>query len=150
MQTQDVIQKKLHQLESQLLEQVKEEAQIREKLTTLLQLVEIRIYLIKPLLPQQLKALPAPRRTYKKKRKILSEEHKIKIAAARRGKIQTAETKQKIAESRTGRKMSDETKQRISKSKKRKNNQTDDEKTELSEAIRRYNIISDKDYSDER
>jgi len=170
-------------LDSKLLEHVKEEAQIRENLTILLQLVEIRVHLVEPLLPQQLKALPAPRRTYKKKRKVLSEEHKIKIAAARRGKIQTEETKQKIAESRTGRKMSDEhkakiaaarrgkiqteetkqkiaesrtgrkmsesTKQRISKSKKTRKNEAGEKKVELDESIRRYNIISDEEYSDE-
>ncbi len=149
LQTQEAIQKKLHLLDSKLLEHVKEEAQIRENLTILLQLVEIRVHLVEPLSPQQLKALPAPRRTYKKKRKVLSEEHKIKIAAARRGKIQTEETKQKIAESRTGRKMSESTKQRISKSKKTRKNEADGKKAELDESIRRYNIISDEEYSDE-
>ena len=183
LQTQEAIQKKLHLLDSKLLEHVKEEAQIRENLTILLQLVEIRVHLVEPLSPQQLKALPAPRRTYKKKRKVLSEEHKIKIAAARRGKIQTEETKQKIAESRTGRKMSDEhkakiaaarrgkiqteetkqkiaesrtgrkmsesTKQRISKSKKTRKKEAGEKKVELDESIRRYNIITDEEYSDE-
>ena len=149
LQTQEAIQKKLHLLDSKLLEHVKEEAQIRENLTILLQLVEIRVHLVEPLSPQQLKALPAPRRTYKKKRKVLSEEHKIKIAAARRGKIQTEETKQKIAESRTGRKMSESTKQRISKSKKTRKNQAREKKVELDESIRRYNIITDEEYSDE-
>ena len=149
MQTQEAIQKKLHLLDSKLLEHVKEEAQIRENLTILLQLVEIRVHLVEPLSPQQLKALPAPRRTYKKKRKVLSDEHKIKIAAARRGKIQTEETKQKIAESRTGRKMSESTKQRISKSKKTRKNEAMKKKVELDESIRRYNVISDEEYSDE-
>ena len=146
LQTQEIIQKKLHLLESQLLEHIEEDIKIRERLITLLQLVEIRVHLVEPLSPQQLKALPAPKRTYKKKRKVLSEEHKIKIAAARRGKTQTEETKQKIAESKTGRKMSESTKQRISKSKK---NKAGDKKTELDESIRRYNIISDEEYSDE-
>ena len=79
----------------------------------------------------------------------MSDEHKAKIAAARRGKIQTEETKQKIAESRTGRKMSESTKQRISKSKKTKKNEAGEKKVELDESIRRYNIISDEEYSDE-
>ena len=149
LRTQEAIQKKLQTLESQLLEHLKEDSQIRERLTTLLQLVEIRVHLVEPLSPQQLKALPAPRRTYKKKRKVLSEEHKIKIAAARRGKRQTEETKQKIAESRTGRKMSESTKQRISKSKKMRKNRTSEKNAELDESIRRYNIISKEEYSDE-
>ena len=146
LHAQEVIQKELHNLESQLLEHVKEEAQIRERLANLVQLVEIRVHLVEPLLLHELKSLPAPKRTYKKKRKVLSEEHKIKIAAARRGKTQTEETKQKIAESKTGRKMSESTKKRISKSKK---NKAGDKKTELDESIRRYNIISDEEYSDE-
>ena len=133
LQTQEAIQKKLHLLDSKLLEHVKEEAQIRENLTILLQLVEIRIHLIEPLSPQQLKALPAPRRTYKKKRKVLSEEHKIKIAAARRGKIQTEETKQKIAESRTGRKMSDEHKAKIAAARRGKI-QTEETKQKIAES----------------
>ena len=74
----------------------------------------------------------------------------MKIAAARRGRIQSEETKQKIAESKTGRKMSELTKQRISKSKKIKKKEADDKKTELDESIRRYNVISDEEYSDER
>ena len=183
LHTQEAIQKKLHLLESQLLEHVKEQVRIRERLGTLLQLAEIRVHLVEPLSLQQLKALPAPRRTYKKKRKVLSDEHKIKIAAARRGKTQTEETKQKIAESRTGRKMSDEhkakiaaarrgktqteetkqkiaesrtgrkmsesTKQRISKSKKIRKDRSDEKKAEQDELIKRYNIVSDKEYSDE-
>ena len=183
LHTQEAIQKELHLLETQLLEHVKEEAQIRERLTTLLQLVEIRIHLVEPLSLQQLKALPAPRRTYKKKRKVLSQEHKIKIAAARRGKTQTEETKQKIAGTRRGRKMSEEhkakiaaarrgktqteetkqkiaesrrgrmmsesTKQRISKSKKTRKNRVNKKNAERDELIKRYNIVSEKEYSDE-
>ena len=149
LNAQEAIQKELHNLESQLLEHVKEESQIRERLTILLQLVEIRVHLVEPLLLQQLKSLPAPRRTYKKKRKVLSVEHKAKIAAARMGKKQSEETKQKIAESRTGRKMSESTKQRISKSKKTRKDKKDGEKVELDELIKRYNIISDEEYSDE-
>ena len=149
MNAQEAIQKKLHLLESQLLERVKEDVQIRERLVTLLQLVEIRVHLVEPLPPQQLKALPAPRRTYKKKKKALSEEYKIKIAASRRGKTETEETKQKIAESRTGRKMSESTKYNISKSKKTKKDRTDGKKAEKEELIRRYNIVSDEEYSDE-
>jgi len=149
LHAQEAIQKELHNLESQLLEHVKEESQIRERLTILLQLVEIRVHLVEPLLLQQLKSLPAPRRTYKKKRKVLSVEHKAKIAAARMGKKQSEETKQKIAESRTGRKMSESTKQRISKSKKTRKDKKDGEKVELDELIKRYNIISDEEYSDE-
>ena len=79
----------------------------------------------------------------------MSDEHKAKIAAARRGKKQTEETKMKIAESRTGRKMSESTKQRISKSKKTRKNRTDEKNVELDELIRRYNIVSDEEYSDE-
>ena len=79
----------------------------------------------------------------------MSDEHKAKIAAARMGKKQSEETKQKIAESRTGRKMSESTKQRISKSKKTRKDKKDGEKVELDELIKRYNIISDEEYSDE-
>jgi len=182
LRAQEVIQKKLHLLETKLLEHVNEEVQIRERLTILLQIVEIRVHLIHPLLPQ-LKPLPAPRRTYKKKRKVLSDEHKAKIATARRGKRlaqetklkiaesrtgrkmsdehkakiaasrkgkkQTEETKLKIAESRTGRKMSESTKQRISKSKKVRKDSVNEKSVELDELIRRYNIVSDEEYSDE-
>ena len=56
---------------------------------------------------------------------------------------------QKIAESRTGRKMSESTKQKISKSKKRKKTEIENKKVELDESVRRYNIISDEEYSDE-
>ena len=105
-------------LDSQLLEHVKDEVEIREKLTILIKLVEIRVSLVEPLSLQQLKALPQPKRTYKKKKKILTVEHKAKIAAARRGKKQTQETKQKIADSRMGKKMLESTKQKISKSRK--------------------------------
>ena len=146
---QEVIQEKLHLLESQLLEYTKEETEIRKRLAILLQLVEIRVHLVQPLLPQQLKPLPAPRRTYKKKRKVLSDEHKAKIAVARIGKRQTEETKQKIAESRTGRKMSESTKQRISKSKKTRKDRDDEKRAKLDELIKRYNIVSDEEYSDE-
>ena len=118
LQRQELIQKKLHLLDSQLLENVKEEAEIREKLTILIKLVEIRASLVEPLSLQQLKALPQPRRTYKKKKKVLTVEHKAKIAAARRGKKQTQETKKKIADSRIGKKMLESTKQKISKSRK--------------------------------
>jgi len=182
LHAEETIQKKLHLLESQLLAHVKEEVQTRERLNILLQLVEIRIHLIHPLLPQ-LKPLPAPRKTYKKKRKVLSmehkakiattrrgtkqtqetklkiaesstgrkmsDEHKAKIAAARRGKKQTEEVKQKIAESRTGKKMTETTKQKISKSKKTRKGRIDEKKAELDELVRRYNIVSDEEYSDE-
>ena len=80
---------------------------------------------------------------------MLSQEHKIKIAAARRGKTQTEETKQKIAESRSGRKMSESTKQKISKSKKTRKYRTDEKKVEQGELIKRYNIVSEEEYSDE-
>ena len=146
---QEVIQEKLHLLESQLLEYTKEETEIRKRLAILLQLVEIRVHLVQPLLPQQLKPLPAPRRTYKKKRKVLSDEHKAKIAIAMVGKKQTEVTKQKIAESRTGRKMSESTKQRISKSKKTRKDRDDEKRAKLDELIKRYNIVSDEEYSDE-
>jgi hypothetical protein len=42
-----------------------------------------------------------PKRKYKKKRKVLSDEHKAKTAVARIGQKHTLMTKQKIAESRT-------------------------------------------------
>ena len=58
-------------------------------------------------------------------------------------------TKQKIAESRTGRKMSESTKQRISKSKKIRKGKNAEKKAELDELVRRYNIVSDEEYSDE-
>jgi len=181
LHTQEAIQKELHLLETQLLEHVNEEVEVRERLTILLQIVEIRVHLVHPLLPQ-LKPLPAPKRTYKKKRKVLSDEHKAKIAtarrgtklaqetkmkiaesgtgrkmsaehkakiaAARRGMKQTRETKQKIAESRTGRKMSESTKERISKSKKARKSREGEKNVELDELIRRYNIVSDEEYSD--
>ncbi len=54
----------------------------------------------------------------------------------------------KIAESRTGRKMSESTKQRISKSKKTRKHRADEKNVELDELIRRYNIVSDEEYSD--
>ena len=148
LQTQEKIQKQLHLLETQLLEHVTEEAEIRKRLAILLQIVEIRIKLVHPLLPQ-LKSLPVPKRTYKKKRKVLSVEHKAKIAAARKGKKQTQETKQKIAESRTGKKMSESTKQKISKAKKVQKSRSDAKTDELDELIRRYNVIADEEYSNE-
>jgi len=149
LHAQEVIQEKLQLLESQLIEHLKEETQIRERLTILLQLIELRAHIVQPLLPQQLKPLPTPRRTYKKKRKVLSYEHKAKIAVARIGKKQTEETKQKIAASRTGRKMSESTKQKISKVKKIRKDRNDEKKAKLDELIRRYNIVSDEEYSDE-
>ena len=45
--------------------------------------------------------------------------------------------------------MSESTKQRISKSKKTRKNKTDMKKLELDESIKRYNVISDEEYSDE-
>ena len=48
----------------------------------------------------------------------MSDEHKAKIAAARRGKKQTEITKQKISDSRNGKRMSESTKRKISKSRK--------------------------------
>ncbi len=130
LQRQEEIQKKLHLLDSQLLENVKEEAEIRERLTVLIKLVEIRINLIEPLSLQQLKALPQPKRTYKKKRKVLTVEHKAKIAAARRGKKQTEITKQKIVLSKTGRKMSDEHKAKIAAARRGKK-QTEETKQKI-------------------
>ncbi|MEC7711470.1 MAG: NUMOD3 domain-containing DNA-binding protein, partial [Thermoproteota archaeon] len=127
LQAQEAIQKKLHLLETQLLENVKQEAEIRERLTILVKLVEIRINLVEPLSTQYLKALPQPKRTYKKKKKVLTVEHKAKIAAARKGKKQSEITKQKIAESRTGKKMSESTKQKISKTRKTKKEEVPDE-----------------------
>ena len=120
-------------LDSQLLENVKEEAEIRERLTILIKLVEIRINLIEPLSLQQLKALPQPKRTYKKKRKVLTAEHKAKIAAARKGKKQTEITKQKIVLSKTGRKMSDEHKAKIAAARKGKK-QTEETKQKIAES----------------
>ena len=183
LNAQIVMQEKLQLLESQLLEYLKEEYQVRERLTILLQLIEIRAHTVQPLLPEQLKPLPAPRRTYKKKRKVLSQEHKVKIAvarigkkqteqtkqkiakaragrkmsnehkakiaAARKGKKQTEETKKKIAESRAGRKMSESTKQKISKSKKTRKDRANEKRTKLDELIKRYNIVSEEEYSDE-
>ena len=182
LHAQEAIQKKLHLLETRLLDLVDEEADLRNRLTVLLQIVEIRIHLVHPLLPK-LKPLPAPKRAYTKKAKVLSDEHKAKIATARRGKRQTQETKLKIAESKTGRKMSDEhkakiaaarrgkkqteetkkkiaesrtdrkmsesTKQRISKSKRARKDRIGERKAELDELIRRYNVVSDDEYSDE-
>ena len=79
----------------------------------------------------------------------MSDEHKAKIAAARKGNKQTEETKQKIAESRTGKKMSESIKKKISKSKKTRKGRMDEKKSELNELVRRYNIVSDEEYSDE-
>ena len=63
---------------------------------------------------------------------------------------QTQETKQKIAESRTGKKMSESTKQKISKTKIVRKSRIDVKRDELDELVRRYNIISDEEYSDEK
>ena len=79
----------------------------------------------------------------------MSDEHKAKIAAARKGKKQTEETKKKIAESRVGRKMSESTKEKISKSKKTTRDRANEKRAELDELIKRYNIVSDEEYSDE-
>jgi len=133
LQRQEIIQKKLHLLDSQLLENVNEEAEIRERLTILIKLVEIRVNLVEPLSLQQLKALPQPKRTYKKKKKILTVEHKAKIAAARRGKKQTEITKQKIVLSKTGRKMSDEHKAKIAAARRGKK-QTEKTKMKIAES----------------
>ena len=133
LRTQEVIQKKLQTLESQLLEHVKEEAEIRERLTVLIKLVEIRANLIEPLSLQQLKALPRPKRTYKKKQKVLTVEHKAKIAAARRGKKQTEITKQKIVIAKTGRKMSEEHKAKIAAARRGKK-QTEETKQKIAES----------------
>ena len=133
LQTQEEIQKKIHLLESQLLEHVNEEVKVREKLTTLIKLVEIRLNLVEPLLAQQLKALPRPKRTYKKKRKVLTVEHKAKIAAARRGKKQTEITKQKIVIAKTGRKMFDEHKAKIAAARRGKK-QTEITKQKISDS----------------
>ena len=133
LQRQELIQKKLHLLDSQLLENVKDEAEIREKLTILIKLVEIRVSLVEPLSLQQLKALPQPKRTYKKKKKILTVEHKAKIAAARKGKKQTEITKQKIVLAKTGRKMSDEHKAKIAAARKGKK-QTQETKQKIADS----------------
>ena len=45
--------------------------------------------------------------------------------------------------------MSHTTKQRISKSKKARKNIANEKSVELDELIRRYNIVSDEEYSDE-
>ena len=120
-------------LDSQLLEHVKDEVEIREKLTILIKLVEIRVNLVEPLSLQQLKALPQPKRTYKKKRKVLTVEHKAKIAAARRGKKQTEITKQKIVIAKTGRKMSDEHKAKIAAARRGKK-QTQETKQKIADS----------------
>jgi len=45
--------------------------------------------------------------------------------------------------------MSESTKQRISKSKKIRKGKNAEKKAELDELVRRYNIVSDEEYSDE-
>jgi len=60
-----------------------------------------------------------------------------------------AHQQSKIAESRTGKKMSESIKKRISKSKKTRKGKMDEKKAELNELVRRYNIVSDEEYSDE-
>ena len=45
--------------------------------------------------------------------------------------------------------MSESTKQRISKSKRARKDRIGERKAELDELIRRYNVVSDDEYSDE-
>ena len=45
--------------------------------------------------------------------------------------------------------MSESTKQRISKSKKTRKDRDDEKRAKLDELIKRYNIVSDEEYSDE-
>ena len=45
--------------------------------------------------------------------------------------------------------MSESIKKRISKSKKTRKGKMDEKKAELNELVRRYNIVSDEEYSDE-
>ena len=118
LQEQTIIQDHIHRMQSQLLELTQEERTVQRNLTTILEQVyqEVRpkvLPKIPPQLPLQLLALPAPKRKYTKKKRTLTDEHKAKIAAAKRGHSLTLKTKEKISIVKKGRKMSDEHKAKI-------------------------------------
>jgi len=97
-------------LKSQLDDYTSEEIQIRKNLSVLLVLSRLSLVSVHlPFLPKPLKALPAPIKI----KRVMSTEHKAKIASARLGRKQSEETKQKIAKSRIGRVMSTEHKAKI-------------------------------------
>ena len=114
LQEQTIIQERIRRMELQLLELTQEKRTIQRNLTALLEQVyqEVRPKVL-PQLPEQLLALPAPKRKYTKKKRTLTDEHKAKIAAAKRGRKLTPQTKEKISTVKKGRKMSDEHKAKI-------------------------------------
>ena len=110
LQEQTIIQDHIHRMQSQLLELTQEERTVQRNLTTILEQVyqEVRpkvLPKIPPQLPLQLLALPAPKRKYTKKKRTLTDEHKAKIAAAKRGHSLTLKTKEKISTIKKGRKI---------------------------------------------
>ena len=91
LQEQTIIQKHIRRMQSQILELTQEERTIQRNLTTILEQVYQEVKpkaspKIPPQLPLQLLALPAPKRKYTKKKRTLTDEHKAKIAAAKRGR----------------------------------------------------------------
>ncbi len=160
LQEQTIIQEQIRRMKLQLLELTQEKRTIQRNLTALLEQVyqEVRPKVL-PQLPEQLLALPAPKRKYTKKKRTLTDEHKAKIAAAKRGRKLTPQTKEKISTVKKGRKMSDEhkakiaaahtgikhtsqTKQKMSESKKQNKLDQKKKKAKLDDLKRRYDILS--------
>jgi hypothetical protein len=138
LQEQTIIQDHIHRMQSQLLELTQEERTVQRNLTTILEQVyqEVRpkvLPKIPPQLPLQLLALPAPKRKYTKKKRTLTDEHKAKIAAAKRGHSLTLKTKEKISIVKKGRKMSDEHKAKIAAAK-RGRKMSDEHKAKIAAA----------------
>ena len=134
LQEQTIIQEQIRRMELQLLELTQEKRTIQRNLTALLEQVyqEVRPKVL-PQLPEQLLALPAPKRKYTKKKRTLTDEHKAKIAAAKRGRKLTPQTKEKISTVKKGRKMSDEHKAKIAAAK-RGRKMSDEHKAKIAAA----------------
>ena len=134
LQEQTIIQEQIRRMELQLLELTQEKLTIQRNLTVLLEQVyqEVRPKVL-PQLPEQLLALPAPKRKYTKKKRTLTDEHKAKIAAAKRGRKLTPQTKEKISTVKKGRKMSDEHKAKIAAAK-RGRKMSDEHKAKIAAA----------------
>ncbi|RUM79937.1 MAG: hypothetical protein DSZ14_02890 [Candidatus Thioglobus sp.] len=134
LQEQTIIQERIRRMELQLLELTQEKRTIQRNLTALLEQVyqEVRPKVL-PQLPEQLLALPAPKRKYTKKKRTLTDEHKAKIAAAKRGRKLTPQTKEKISTVKKGRKMSDEHKAKIAAAK-RGRKMSDEHKAKIAAA----------------
>ena len=134
LQEQTIIQEQIRRMKLQLLELTQEKLTIQRNLTVLLEQVyqEVRPKVL-PQLPEQLLALPAPKRKYTKKKRTLTDEHKAKIAAAKRGRKLTPQTKEKISTVKKGRKMSDEHKAKIAAAK-RGRKMSDEHKAKIAAA----------------